>query len=270
MINNILLISLYTLNEAVKKKIIIVLLSLATLVIGVMFLASEFISQMIMSNPLPDETIKLEEVIIRLEFGAVYFVITFIYLLGIFSVSPILPSLMEKGVIDIFLSKPISRAELFFGRYIGSLLIFLITLFYIVTAIWIIGGVKFGVWDIRFFYILLFMLINFTALVSIISFVGVATNSSAIAMVFSYLILFVNGLLAKREIAFSFINSEAAKTIINIFYYILPKFEEIGSAPSDIVFSSKMPESVIIWSTLLFIAVVTFGGMAIFKKKDFS
>src|SRR5712691_10700952 len=66
--------------------------------------------------------------------------------LAVFASAGLIPTIFEPGRIELLLSKPVARYHILLGRYVGNLLVVVFNVFYLVTALWIIFGVKTGVW----------------------------------------------------------------------------------------------------------------------------
>src|SRR5207249_2600964 len=66
--------------------------------------------------------------------------------LSIFATANLVPVMLEKGYVDLLLSKPLSRPVLFLGRYLGALAVVVINLFYLIGGFWVLLGWKTGVW----------------------------------------------------------------------------------------------------------------------------
>lgn len=97
-----------------------------------------------------------------------------------------IPNMIESGSIDIVLSKPIRRWQLYFGKFLGGLGLFST----IVAITWIITfalmGFKTGIWQWSFFMALPFVIFSLALLYSIIAWVGLWTRSTSMAMVLGF------------------------------------------------------------------------------------
>ena len=68
-------------------------------------------------------------------------------LISILVTASIMPRTFEPGEITLLLSKPISRAGLFLTRFLGGCTFTLVNAAYMIVGIWLIVGVKFGLWN---------------------------------------------------------------------------------------------------------------------------
>ncbi|MCK9212285.1 MAG: ABC transporter permease subunit [Ignavibacteriaceae bacterium] len=263
---NIWLMTLFTLRESISKKVFIAFsIFVLLMLVGVFFAASLGFGDMIKQSP-----IGFDKTMILFKMGTANFVLSFGFLLSIFACASFIPSLLEKGTIDLFLSKPVSRAQLLLGKYLGGLLIFFLHIFVLICGIWFIAGIKFNHWDFSFLPLLLSSLFYFAILNAVLLLFGVLTRSSGISMMFAYLLMFVSPLLASREKFFFFLQGkETLKTIIDGFYYVLPKLSEIQNIPKMLALNEGKIEPQILISSFLFLLVVGYLGFYLFEKEDY-
>ena len=190
--------------------------------------------------------------------------------LAIFSVSSFIPALLEKGNIDVFLSKPISRTQLLLGKYFGGILVVFLNVAYLVVAIWILTGVKFGAWEADFLLSAVSITFTFAVLYALIILIGVATQSSVLAMMLTYLIFFIlSPLLLARDKWETLIKSDLVKSIADILYYIIPKTSELGTITKDLALGNPVDSFQPVISSSLFLILTLWLGIFIFNKKDY-
>ena len=150
---NILIAAQLTLREALSRKIFIAFAGISSfilLIFIILFLSlnPEEFTGMVKS---PGESFDflesiadaLKVVIVSPLFGLGIF-------LSIFSASSFIPNMLEKGNIDLLLSKPISRQQLILGKFFGGLAVVGVNIAYAVIGFWLLVGLKFGVWDGNF------------------------------------------------------------------------------------------------------------------------
>lgn len=130
----------------------------------------------------------------RLQKGVEYWLsgaVTLIYILsmlGFIAVSAgYVPLMIEAGSIDLVLSKPIRRWHLFYGKYVGGLLLYSIALVAAYVVVFLGVGAVSGVWHWPFFYALPMTIFSLGLLYAIVGWVGLWTRSTTMAMVIGYL-----------------------------------------------------------------------------------
>jgi ABC-type transport system involved in multi-copper enzyme maturation permease subunit len=100
--------------------------------------------------------------------------------------SAYVPSMIEAGSIDLVLSKPIRRWHLYFGKYVGGLLLYSLLMVGCYLEVFIITGIRIGVWHWPFFNALPMTIFSAGLLYALIGWVGLWTRSAGLAMVVGY------------------------------------------------------------------------------------
>ncbi len=271
--NNILTISNITMREAISKKIIVTFFAISTFVIIVFGLLFTFVAtdsflsgNMVNKNALnaSAELVKgLKLFIVAPLFGGGLF-------LSIFSASSFIPNMLEKGNIDLLISKPISRPQIILGKFLGGVMIVLLNIAYLILSIWILIGFKFAVWDPSLLFSILTITFTFASLYALIIFIGILTQSSVLAMMLTYLIFFIlSPILSARGTIGVLISNDILKTVLDVFYYIIPKTSELGSLTTELALGYGISECQPILTSLAFLILVLFSSIIIFSKKDY-
>lgn len=97
-----------------------------------------------------------------------------------------IPNMLEHGSIDLVLSKPIRRWQIYFGKYVGGLVLYSLVLTVVFVLVFVGIGIRSGVWHWPFFGALPMTVFALALLYSIIAWVGLWTRSTAMAMVIGY------------------------------------------------------------------------------------
>ena len=120
--SNILQITQFTIREALARKVfiffgtIILFVLLSTLLVF-MFVDIDTLTSLANQS---GRDILIREIVSSLELLIVTPLANLGLLLAIFSSASFVPVMLEKGNIDLLLSKPISRAQLLLGKYFGG------------------------------------------------------------------------------------------------------------------------------------------------------
>lgn len=270
--NNILTLSKLTLREAFARKIFIIFAGVSTLVLlvfAILFISFsiEDVTEVFGANSEVDMS---EALVSQLQFLILAPLFGIGLFLSIFSTSSFIPHMLEKGSIDLLLSKPVSRAQVILGKFFGGLTVVFLNVGYLIIGIWFLLGLKFGVWNIDFLYSIPVITFAFATLYAMIILVGITTRSSVLAMMISYLIFIVfSPLLSVRENIYSFIESDMVKWALDAFYYIVPKTSELSDIMSDLVSGDGIVEWQPILTSLAFIILIIYLSISIFSKKDY-
>src|SRR5688500_12190279 len=82
--------------------------------------------------------ISIEKLVLGFETGFsvfLYFLCTF---LAIFATAHLVPRMQEKGTIDLYLARPVSRVKLLLSRYVAGLILAGSNVIYLMGSIWLI------------------------------------------------------------------------------------------------------------------------------------
>ncbi len=120
-------------------------------------------------------------------------------LLGLFATAPLPGSMTERGRIDLLLSKPISRAGILTGHLLGIGAVVAAVATYLFTACWITLAVKTGVWDATFLLSIPIVLAQFLVMYGVLLLLVLLTESTPLALIVTYGIIFASIILALRE-----------------------------------------------------------------------
>jgi len=270
--NNIITVTLYTLREAFARKVFIFFFAVVMLVLvgfGV-FASLVKLDDLMKGAMVIDPQEALRQIVSRIE----WLIISPIYglglLLSIFSCSSFIPSMLEKGNIDLLLSKPVSRSQLLLGKYFGGILVVFLNISILVIGIWLIILVKFSIVSFALLFAILTITFSFAVLYSIIMLFGVISGNSMLGMMLSYLIyLIISPVLASRSVWFQFLQSDVAKKVITFFYYILPKTAEIDKFTSALVLNQPVSNYQPLYSSFIFLALMVGLSIYVFENKDF-
>jgi len=171
--------------------------------------------------------------------------------------------------IELSLSKPISRLNLLTNKYLSLYLISIIILTVVSITIWLVLSFRIDNFDTGIFSSLLAGYIEYFVIFSIIFAFGVITRSGAFALMAYFLVKIVSGLLASREMVYSFVEEGTLTYFLDTLYHILPKFQDMNKSLMAYIADDPNIAYYPIWSTLLF-AIVLYGLTAwVFQKRDY-
>ncbi|HKO54327.1 MAG TPA: ABC transporter permease subunit [Thermoanaerobaculia bacterium] len=170
--------------------------------------------------------------------GVLYFLCTF---LAIFATAHLVPRMQEKGTVDLYLSRPISRVKLLMSRYLAGLLLAGTNIFYLIGSMWVIVLWKTHVVHPRF---LLAGVIIFFVVATLLAFaflVGVVTSSTAVSIMTSYAVFFFGFMLVGHKHFAAAVSKEWQAWLINGLYWVLPKTAEMFGAVVSYVSDKQLP-----------------------------
>ncbi len=189
--------------------------------------------------------------------------------LAVFASAGLIPSVFEPGRIELLLSKPIHRYQILVGRYIGNLLVIAVNVCYLVLSVWLILGIKTGIWTYGFLWSSAFTVFVFAILLTVVVLIGVLWESAAIATMVTFGLILVSPILAQKPLLERLLDSETSRNVVRTLYYILPKVFDLGRITRELVLGEPVTDWMPIWSSALF-GVVIFGvSLFAFARRNY-
>jgi ABC-type transport system involved in multi-copper enzyme maturation permease subunit len=189
--------------------------------------------------------------------------------LAIFASAGLIPSVLEPGRIELLLSKPVSRTHILLGRYLGNVLVVSCNVIYLVLGVWIIFGIKTGIWSRSFLFSIITTIFVFAVLLTVVVLVGVLFESAALSMMAAVALMIISAVLAQVQIMVKLLSSEWSRNVWRALYYTFPKVYDMGAMTLSAIrqedFTGYMP----IWTSALFGAVVLSISLLVFSRRDF-
>ena len=272
--NNIWITTWYTVREALARKVLLFFLGLSTLAIIISAIVVNVLSDTALENSITvhNKNLVLDQIVTSIQLMITTPLISLCILLAIFASASFVPNMLEKGNIDLLLSKPISRLQLLLGKYFGGLLVVFINVAFLVIGIWLVISFRFSIFNFAFLNIILSVTFTFAVLYSIIVLFGVITQSSILGMMSAYFIFIIlSPLLYAARTQFSdVITSGFLKSVIDFFYYIIPKTSElIGNLTVNLAVGQGIDDWQPVLTSLAFTVAVMSYAIIIFRKKNF-
>lgn len=112
-------------------------------------------------------------------------------ILMIIARADVFPSMMERGAIEVVLSKPMSRVKLFFYKYLASMVFVLLVSSLFVGLTCLVVGARWHVWRPAYLLNIPLALVLFSYIYCITVYVGVRTRSTIASILISLLAWFV-------------------------------------------------------------------------------
>ena len=190
--------------------------------------------------------------------------------LAIFASAGLIPSVLEAGRISLLLSKPLTRTMLLTGRYLGNILIVVINHVYLICSIWLVIGIKTNIWQTRFLLAIPISIFIFAVLLCVVVLIGVVFESAALSIMAPAALMLISTILAQRQIVVRLLDSEWSRNLWLAFYWIVPKFFDLGSAMKQIIQYDRDANWITpVWTSAIFGLVVLSSAMYVFHRRDF-
>jgi ABC-type transport system involved in multi-copper enzyme maturation permease subunit len=122
-----------------------------------------------------------------------------IILIAVIVTAFFIPNMLRPGSVVMLLSKPISRTTLLLFKYLGGLFFVLILSAFVVGGVWLISGIRAGVWAPGVFVVVPLMTLTFAILYAVSTVVAVWTRNSIVSILVSLAVAGLLWLVGKVE-----------------------------------------------------------------------
>ncbi len=220
--------------------------------------------------------IGIEQLVMYSELVFSIIIYGFSVLLAVFATAHLVPRMQEKGTVDLYLSRPVSRPALLLSRYIAGLLLAASNVVYLIGAIWLIVAWKTHIFNPRFLLAGAIMMFVIAALLAFAFLVGTVTSSTAVSIMSSYALCLMSIFLAivhgRIDAVFS---HDWLVALVDGMYWVVPKAWELGGTVAAYVTGPISHMKIPTPGMSAFVSTGIFGltclSLAIwrFQKKEF-
>jgi ABC-type transport system involved in multi-copper enzyme maturation permease subunit len=201
--------------------------------------------------------------------GIAAFLYTAGMFLAVFASTGLIASIFEPGRIELLLSKPVARHHILLGRYLGNVLVIAANVLYLVFAVWLIFGVKTGVWTYGFLWSSVLTIFVFSVLLTVVLLIGVLWESAVLATMVTFAIMIMSPILAQQRTLERLLTSQWARDLVHVLYYVLPKVFDLGRISRALVLGDPITDWMPVWSSALFGLVVLSTGLFAFARRNY-
>jgi ABC-type transport system involved in multi-copper enzyme maturation permease subunit len=265
-----------TFLEALSKKVFLVFFFISTaglLILAAYCSSSGFQEQIQNLQPTQDDPlgVALREKLRSLQSGLSFAFFNAALILAIIITSDLVPNMMAKGVIDLLLSKPLSRGMLLMGKVLGGFTVVTLLVAYFMLGSWLIIAVATGVWTSGYLLSFFPLIVTFLGLYGILVFVGIETRSAVSGMVICFLIVYTVSplLFSREELMFQAVTSDFWRTLIGAVYYTTPQVADMAQITSNIVQEKTVTNSFPYYNSLGYAVVFFILSGVSFSRKEF-
>jgi ABC-type transport system involved in multi-copper enzyme maturation permease subunit len=191
--------------------------------------------------------------------------------LGIFASASFVTSLMEKGAIDLLISKPVPRWLYILGKYSGAFIIMLLEVAFFVIGMWAVVSLSVGRWNWGFPMSIVHIMLGFASLYSVVVLVSVLSRSNLLAIIAGFGIFFIAFLLSIGRFGAEVIDTGAKGPlgyIADVLYYVFPQTIDMGVNMANGIIGKDIKWTPIFLNLGLTVSYLTLSVFA-FKKKEF-
>ena len=189
-----------------------------------------------------NDSISIEKLVLGFESGFSVFLYIICTFMAVFATAHLVPRMQDKGTVDLYLSRPVSRVKLLLSRYVAGLILAASNVIYLIGTVWLIVVWKTGVANTRFLLggVIIFLVI--AVLLAFAFLVGVITSSTAVSIMTTFGIFFFGLAMAGHKQYAAAVSKEWQAWVIETLYWIFPKTAEMGQAVFAFVAGSEVPE----------------------------
>jgi ABC-2 type transport system permease protein len=223
-----------------------------------------------------NDPVSIEKLVLGFETGFSGFLYVLCTFLAIFATAHLVPRMQEKGTIDLYLSRPVSRVGLLMSRYIAGLILAGSNVLYLMVSVWAIVAWKTGVMHGRFLFAGAIIMLVIATLLAFAFLVGVFTSSTAVSIMTTYGIFLFSAALVGHENYAAAVSKEWQAWLINGMYWVFPKTAELAQAVVAFVGGAELPERMTnVLTPAPFLTTAAFGiaclvlASWLFTRKEF-
>ena len=207
---------------------------------------------------------------VRVTYAAIAtFLYTWGMFLAVFASAGLTPSILEPGRIELLLSKPVSRVHILLGRFVGNVLVITCNVTYLVFGVWIILGIKTGIWSGDFLVSIATTVFVFSVLLTVVVLMGVLFDSAALATMVTIAIMIMSPILAQTTMMLKLLSSEWSRDVWRTLYYCLPKVYDMGRITLNTIQKEPVDPAMPIWTSAVFGMLILGTAIVVFAKRDF-
>ncbi len=271
---------LFTINEAIRKGTLLFYAAVATLILLVFALgiSSNEANGLItfFGMPIAVQAGKQFDVgqfiIASLHRQSVFWIVVF----GVFGAAGLIPSMLEKGTTEIFLSKPLSRTALLLARAAGAAGGIVINILYFSAGIFLVFGLKLGVWQWGLLTAAVALSFTFLCYFSVVTLVGIITRSSGFTVMLALGYTVISwGLEIRQHGLYLLWNNDVYHRVLDALYYLLPQLSAMLTNSSRLVGAVPFANDTSTFSIIPFVwsfgsaALLYAGSVWYFTRQDY-
>ncbi len=196
--------------------------------------------------------------------------------LGLFITTGLFSGMLAKGRIDLLLSKPIARWELYLARYSGGLLLVLATTMLFCLGLLFLLWLKTGIADFGLIWAGLVVVFLFGVFYSFAALMAILTDGTGLSLVATLVIWGLAEFTYFRDALRAL--SPTLGNIADVIYYILPKTSDLELITTQLIGAEEMLRDVglkasslgfPLWTSALFGVAMLALGISRFSRRDY-
>jgi len=195
--------------------------------------------------------------------------------LGLFIAIGLFSGMFTRGHIDLILSKPIARWELYLARYLGGIVLVGATTMLFCVGVWALLSLKVGMTDLGLIWAGFVVVFLFAVLYSFAALIALMAEGTGAALVATIVIWGLAEFAYVRDLLRQL--SPVLGSVADVLYYLLPKTNDLEMVATKLVGAEQFltdtagapSVGLAFWSSGLFAIVMLALGIYLFSRKDY-
>lgn len=189
--------------------------------------------------------------------------------IGIFAAAPLMTSFLEKGWVDLLLSKGVSRWQILLGRYISGVAVFALAMLLMNGSVALYAWARTGISPWRFLAALGITTFSFAVVLALMTLVGVSQPNTALLVMAGFVEVMFSRFLATREMLYAVITRQWIKDSLDWSYRLLPKHAGLQKLAVDCFMNRSIESWYAAWSSGVFLVVMLALACWLLHRKSF-
>jgi ABC-type transport system involved in multi-copper enzyme maturation permease subunit len=215
------------------------------------------------------DKIDFQKIITDIQSGIAFLAFFGGIILSLFATANLIPNMLERGSIELLISKPLPRPVIFLARFVGAQIIVALNVTYLIAGSWLILSLKTGLWHWPYLYSIAMVIATFAMLYALVSLVGVTTRSASVSIMVAYIAILLSTLLVQKDELYAFLTGKVYYYLLEALYQVLPKTSELSLINYALVKGQPVETWTALWTSFLAAAAMLSAAIVIFTKKDF-
>jgi ABC-type transport system involved in multi-copper enzyme maturation permease subunit len=193
---------------------------------------------------------------------------------AVMSTAGLFPRMLRRGTADYYLSRPVSRAELYLHKLIAIEVVYGGAVVVCAAVLYVTLWITYGLAAPALLWVVVGALVSLFVWLSFTVFVGLMSGSVGMTISATFVLWIAQKLLSGwygtwREGLSEFLNSRLVVGILDTLYYVLPKIGDMETVFRQIAFADSVDSWLPVWSTLLFAVAMMWLTVAMFQRRDY-
>jgi ABC-type transport system involved in multi-copper enzyme maturation permease subunit len=175
-------------------------------------------------------------------------------LIGVVITAFFVPSMLRKGTVDLLIVKPIPRPLILLYKYVGGLSFVFLNSLFVVVGMWLVLGLRSGIWAPGFLVSILTITFFFAILYSLSVLLGVLTGSPVVSILLTVVAWFALWLVGTVYTGLEGLRkNEGAQqasgvpgwvfTTVDVLHFVLPRTKDVDILSTKVISRGVLTEA---------------------------